>query len=136
MCCSDIPGLDDSAQQFVENNLFLHLNDVDATITFTKMIQESLNSVFPRLNFFAHTLAQLKINPSIAAVLGGVTDDYHMSFINGVYSPEQDGRILRVVVSSYEKWRSPDKIYVSFIQLILVVLVDVQVPHQERKCCG
>ncbi|CAD5215934.1 unnamed protein product [Bursaphelenchus okinawaensis] len=111
MCCSDIPGLDNSAQQFVENNLLLHLNDVDATITFTRMIQDTLTSVFPRLNFFAHTLAQLKQNPSLAAAFGGITDLNQMSFISGTYSVKQDGRITKIVVSSYEKWKKPEKVY-------------------------
>ncbi|CAD5221905.1 unnamed protein product [Bursaphelenchus xylophilus] len=111
MCCSDIPGLNTSAQQFVENNLFLHLNDVDATITFTRMIQDTLTSVFPRLNFFAHTLAQLKQNPSFSAAFGGITDVNQMSFISGTYSMQQEGRISRIVISSYEKWKTPEKVY-------------------------
>lgn len=113
MCCSDIPGLGVAAQQFLESNLFLHLNDVDATITFTRMIQDSLASVFPRLNFFAHTLAQLRQNPSIALAFGGSTDINHLSFITDTYSQAADGRIVNLVVSLYEKWRTPEKVYVS-----------------------
>lgn len=51
---------------------------------FTRMIKESMQSKFPRLNFFAHTLAQFKNNPML---LSGKSEDMNkLSFISEVYT--------------------------------------------------
>lgn len=48
MSCSDIPGMDLEAVNFVQSNLLLNLTDTQATVQFTRMIEESLKSKFPR----------------------------------------------------------------------------------------
>lgn len=83
MSCSDIPGMNMDSVEFVESNLMLNLNEVQATTVFTRMIEESLRSKFPRLNFFAHTLAQLRSNPLL---FGGRPEDMNcFSFISETY---------------------------------------------------
>ncbi|VDK58696.1 unnamed protein product [Anisakis simplex] len=46
--CSNVPGMSMHAVNFVQNNLLLNLSDTEATAQFTRMIQESLASKFPR----------------------------------------------------------------------------------------
>ncbi|KAI1732417.1 phosphatidylinositol 3- and 4-kinase domain-containing protein [Ditylenchus destructor] len=110
MSCSDIPGMNGlDSVNFVESNLMLDLNEAQATMVFTRMIEESLKSRFPRLNFFAHTLAQLKNNPML---LASKADDMHrLSFIPEIFTEKQEGRIDSIHVSSFEKWRTPEKKY-------------------------
>uniref|UniRef100_A0A1I7WL82 Ubiquitin-like domain-containing protein n=1 Tax=Heterorhabditis bacteriophora TaxID=37862 RepID=A0A1I7WL82_HETBA len=59
MACSDIAGVNIESLAFVENNLMLELSETDAVIQFTQLINHSLKSAFPRINFFFHTLAQV-----------------------------------------------------------------------------
>lgn len=47
---------------FVQSNLMLDVDDVQATMAFTRMIEETLRSKFQQLNFLAHTLAQHRQN--------------------------------------------------------------------------
>uniref|UniRef100_A0A183DU57 Non-specific serine/threonine protein kinase n=1 Tax=Gongylonema pulchrum TaxID=637853 RepID=A0A183DU57_9BILA len=49
MSCSGIPGMDLEAVNFVQSNLLLNLTDTQATVQFTRMIEESLKSRFPRM---------------------------------------------------------------------------------------
>lgn len=51
------------AVNFVQENLMLNLSETEATVQFTRLIEESLMSKFPRWNFLAHTLAQFKNAP-------------------------------------------------------------------------
>uniref|UniRef100_A0AC35U1B3 PI3K/PI4K domain-containing protein n=1 Tax=Rhabditophanes sp. KR3021 TaxID=114890 RepID=A0AC35U1B3_9BILA len=57
MKSSGIPNLSENSIAFVENNLQLTLSDEEAMAYFTRMIEESVNSVFPRLNFLIHHVA-------------------------------------------------------------------------------
>lgn len=82
MSCSGITGMSIDSINFVESNLLIGLQDDLATAIFTRMISESLNSKFPRLNFFAHTLAQAK---SSTLFLGQSEDMNRVSFISEVY---------------------------------------------------
>uniref|UniRef100_A0A915D1Q1 PX domain-containing protein n=1 Tax=Ditylenchus dipsaci TaxID=166011 RepID=A0A915D1Q1_9BILA len=109
MACSDIPGQNPESVNFVESNLMLDLNEVQATMVFTRMIEESLRSRFPRLNFFAHTLAQFKNNPMLLS--GKAEDMNQLSFITETYTEKMEGRIDTVNVISQEKWRNPEKVY-------------------------
>lgn len=62
------------------------MNDVQATVLFTRMIEESLQSRFPRLNFFAHTLAQFKGNPLQISGVIKAEDMNRLSFISEIYT--------------------------------------------------
>lgn len=87
MSCSDIPGMNVEAFNFVENNLMLGISDIEATMIFTNMIEDSLRSKFPRLNFVAHTLAQLRTSSGLLSGLLGRTDDMNrLSFISEIYT--------------------------------------------------
>lgn len=48
MSCSGIAGMNLEAVNFVQSNLLLNLTDTQATVQFTRMIEESLKSKFPR----------------------------------------------------------------------------------------
>jgi hypothetical protein len=64
----------------------LELNDVQATVLFTRMLEESMQSRFPRLNFFAHTIAQFKGNPLQISGVTKVEDMNRLSFISEIYT--------------------------------------------------
>lgn len=115
MSCSDIPGMDMEAVNFVQNNLLLNLSDTEATVQFTRMIDESLRSKFPRLNFFAHTLVQLKNSPSM--IRGGYDDPNKLSFVPQLFTEQTDGRIEKVSVIASEKWHTPEKVYMYKLQV-------------------
>lgn len=85
MSCSEIPGMNGlDSVNFVESNLLLDLDEAQATMVFTRMIEESLKSRFPRLNFFAHTLAQFKNNPFLLA--SKAEDMHRLSFIPEIFT--------------------------------------------------
>lgn len=115
MSCSDIPGMNMEAVNFVQNNLLLNLSDTEATVQFTRMIDESLKSLFPRLNFFAHTLVQLKSSPSM--IRGGYDDPNKLSFVPQLFTEQTDGRIERVSVIASEKWHTREKVYMYKLQV-------------------
>lgn len=82
MTCSGVSGMNVDSINFIESNLLIGLKDDQATAIFTRMISESLNSKFPRLNFFAHTLAHLKSSTLFSCR----SDDMNrISFISEVY---------------------------------------------------
>ncbi|VDM96038.1 unnamed protein product [Thelazia callipaeda] len=131
MSCSGIPGMNLDAVNFVQTNLLLNLTDTQATVQFTRMIEESLKSKFPRLNFLAHTLVQLRSTPSI--LRGGSDDPNKLSFIKQLYTYEDkifrmkdDGRIVKVDVLAFEKWHIPEKVY----------MYKVEVKRENEMVCG
>ncbi|KAF7635539.1 hypothetical protein Mgra_00005081 [Meloidogyne graminicola] len=109
LSCSDIPGMSMEAVSYVENNLMHDLNDVQATVLFTRKLEESMQSRFPRLNFFAHTIAQFKGNPLHISGVSKADDMNRLSFISEIYTEKDDGRIDSVLVSSYDKWLENSK---------------------------
>ncbi|KAK0397089.1 hypothetical protein QR680_001978 [Steinernema hermaphroditum] len=118
MVCSGIPGMDSAAVAFVQNNLMLNLTETEATVQFSRMIQESVQSRFPRLNFFAHTIVQLKNSSSIITKLSGGRDNPNLlSFAPRLYTEKDDGRIDSVKVVGFEKWMMPNKTYIYRIEV-------------------
>ncbi|KAH9500501.1 Phosphatidylinositol 4-phosphate 3-kinase C2 domain-containing subunit beta [Bulinus truncatus] len=109
MAKSGIPGVNDRAVQYVQNALLPGLTDAQATSTFTRMIEESMKSVYTQFNFFLHTLAQLKFSSHNEGTL--------LSFVTKVHSKDTDGRITNIQMHSYQKRYTPEKHYI-FILLI------------------
>ncbi|VDK86356.1 unnamed protein product [Litomosoides sigmodontis] len=124
MSCSGIAGMNLEAVNFVQSNLLLNLTDTQATVQFTRMIEESLKSKFPRLNFLAHTLVQMRSTPSM--LRGGYDDPNKLSFIQQLYTMKDDGRITRVDVLAFEKWHIPEKVY----------MYKVEVNRENEMVCG
>ncbi|OZC04855.1 hypothetical protein X798_08177 [Onchocerca flexuosa] len=130
MSCSGIAGMNLEAVNFVQSNLLLNLTDTQATVQFTRMIEESLKSKFPRLNFLAHTLVQMRSTPSM--LLGGYDQD--LSIFGDPYNNRRevgfrmkdDGRITRAVVLAFEKWHIPEKVY----------MYKVEVNRENETVCG
>ena len=95
---------------FVENNLMLNSTEHEANTFFTGMIRTSVDSAFPRLNFLAHTMAQM-----MSGNAGSSSQDMDngcFSFTTEIFTCKTDGRIKTVYVLNYEKWRIPTKVYV------------------------
>ncbi|KAF1749101.1 hypothetical protein GCK72_025568 [Caenorhabditis remanei] len=107
MACSDIAGINLDSIAFVEKNLMLDLSETDATVQFTAMIQNSLNSSFVRLNFVAHTFAQFMSSSASFSK----RDQNKLSFVPELYTEKTDGRISKVTVVTFEKHCIPNKIY-------------------------
>ncbi|KAM3726746.1 Phosphatidylinositol 3-kinase piki-1 [Dirofilaria immitis] len=124
MSCSGIAGMNLEAVNFVQSNLLLNLTDTQATVQFTRMIEESLKSKFPRLNFLAHTLVQMKSTPSM--LRGGYGDPNKLSFVQQLYTMKDDGRITRADVLAFEKWHIPEKVY----------MYKVEVNRENEAVCG
>lgn len=111
MCCSDIKGMNIDSVAFVRSNLMLDVDDVQATMAFTRMIEETLRSKFQQLNFLAHTLAQHRQN--LTTLITGTNDPNRFSFTAEIHTLESTtgGRIQSVNVIDIEKWYSPNKVY-------------------------
>lgn len=62
MARSGIPGVTEQAVTYIQKALLPGLTNAQASAMFTRMIEESLKSVFTQFNFFIHNLAQLKFS--------------------------------------------------------------------------
>ncbi|KAF8355640.1 piki-1 [Pristionchus pacificus] len=113
MACSGIPGINQESITFVENNLMLSMSENEATVQFTEMLQQSLKSAFPRINFAIHTVAQIVSGGS----LGG-QDNNKLSFVPQLYNEQTDGRITQVTVQGVTKMKIPSKIYMYRMEVI------------------
>ncbi|XP_067655094.1 phosphatidylinositol 4-phosphate 3-kinase C2 domain-containing subunit alpha-like [Haliotis asinina] len=104
MARSGIPGVSERAAAYVRQTLLPGQSDAQAAALFTRMIEESLKSVFTQFNFFIHNLAQLKFSSHQEGAL--------LSFVPKTYSMQTDGKILRVELVSFDKRYTPEKHYI------------------------
>ncbi|ESO86930.1 hypothetical protein LOTGIDRAFT_194469 [Lottia gigantea] len=105
MSRSGIPGVTENAAQYVKRALLPGQTDAQASSMFTRMIEESVKSVFTQFNFFIHNLAQLKFSSHQEGAL--------LSFVPKTYSQQTDGKIIGVKLFSIQKRYTPDKHYKS-----------------------
>ncbi|KAK6055462.1 hypothetical protein COOONC_07033 [Cooperia oncophora] len=113
MACSDIAGMNVESLNFVEKNLMLELSETDAVIQFTQLINHSLKSAFPRINFFFHTLAQV-----MSSTTGNsAKNNDNISFVPQLYTQATDGRISGVRVITFEKRFMPNKVYLYKVEV-------------------
>ncbi|CAJ0609740.1 unnamed protein product [Cylicocyclus nassatus] len=115
MACSDISGMNIESLNFVEKNLMLELSETDAVIQFTQLINHSLKSAFPRINFFFHTLAQVM---SSSAANSSKNNEAVLSFVPQLYTQNTDGKIKNVRVISFEKRFLPNKVYLYKVEVV------------------
>ena len=87
MARSGIPGVTERAVQYIQTALLPGQTDAQATATFTRMIEESMKSVFTQFNFFIHNLAQLKFSSHTEGTL--------LSFVPKSY---RYMRIMRIIL--------------------------------------
>ncbi|KAJ1373807.1 hypothetical protein KIN20_036322 [Parelaphostrongylus tenuis] len=114
MACSDISGMNVESLNFVEKNLMLELSETDAVIQFTQLINHSLKSAFPRINFFFHTLAQVMSSTGPTSR----NNDNILSFVPQLYTQTTEGKIVHVRVISFEKRFVPNKVYFYKIEVV------------------
>ncbi|XP_050713175.1 phosphatidylinositol 4-phosphate 3-kinase C2 domain-containing subunit beta-like isoform X2 [Eriocheir sinensis] len=110
MASSGIPGVTWEAVTYVERALLQDNTNAEAGAMFSRMIQDSLKSWFTQVNFFIHNLAQLRFS-------GDHSDDLLLSFIPRTYTAQQDGKITRVSLYSYQKRYNPNKYYVYILEV-------------------
>uniref|UniRef100_A0A7E4W115 Phosphatidylinositol-4-phosphate 3-kinase n=1 Tax=Panagrellus redivivus TaxID=6233 RepID=A0A7E4W115_PANRE len=115
MSCSNILHMDLRAVHFVEKNLMLDVSDYEATTYFTQKIRCSIESFFPRLNFFAHSVAQTLSNS--ASNNNKTFKNGEFSFTTEISTKETDGKIVKVTVPQVEKWRNPSKVYMFHFEI-------------------
>lgn len=113
-------GLNENAISYVEDKLMLNEADEEAGFLLTTKIVNSIRSVYPRINFIAHTIAQGKGN--ILELLFGstVTDFDHMPFNLEDCSKETDGEIVNVYIQGFRKIKDGQdgtKVYVSLARV-------------------
>ncbi|GMT35407.1 hypothetical protein PFISCL1PPCAC_26704, partial [Pristionchus fissidentatus] len=113
MACSGIPGINQDSITFVENNLMLSMSENEATVQFTEMLQQSLKSAFPRINFAIHTVAQIVSGGSL-----NINDNGKLSFVPQLYNEQTDGRITEVSVIGVTKMKIPAKVYMYRMEIL------------------
>ncbi|CAG2244141.1 PIK3C2 [Mytilus edulis] len=106
---SGIPGIHKDAARYIQRVLLPGQTSVQASAIFTRMIEESLKSVFVQFNFFIHNLAQLKFSSHQEGAL--------LSFVPKTYSLNTDGKISKVEVHSYQKRYTPERHYIFILRV-------------------
>ncbi|XP_071121891.1 phosphatidylinositol 4-phosphate 3-kinase C2 domain-containing subunit alpha-like isoform X2 [Mytilus edulis] len=106
---SGIPGIHKDAARYIQRVLLPSQTSVQASAIFTRMIEESLKSVFVQFNFFIHNLAQLKFSSHQEGAL--------LSFVPKTYSLNTDGKISKVEVHSYQKRYTPERHYIFILRV-------------------
>lgn len=122
MTSQNIPGMNESAVAFVEEKLMLNETDDEAGLLLTTKIVESVQSVYPRINFIVHTIAQGKGNIWELLFGNNLTDFDHMPFNLEDCSKETDGEIVNVYIQRFRKMRDSQdatKVYVSLNSYII-----------------
>ncbi|CEF60381.1 LD28067p [Strongyloides ratti] len=110
MKMAGISGLNDKSIEFVKSTLQLHLSEEEAIAHFTKLIETSLESCFPRLNFVAHSVAcKIKTTFLVRSKSKSPEKNDAYSFSADVNTIEQDGKIKSVIVLGPEKWKKSPK---------------------------
>ncbi|KFD71874.1 hypothetical protein M514_08131 [Trichuris suis] len=105
MLYADVPGLTPESIAYMRGNLWLECTDSEASVRFTRMIEETLRSKFPKLNFLVHAVVQSG-RRSISTPSQQV-----LTFVPRVYTMQTDGVIKSVEIVGCEKWHTPEKIY-------------------------
>uniref|UniRef100_A0A5S6QQJ6 Uncharacterized protein n=2 Tax=Trichuris muris TaxID=70415 RepID=A0A5S6QQJ6_TRIMR len=105
MLYADVPGLTPESIAYMRSNLWLECTDSEASVRFTRMIEETLRSKFPRLNFLVHAVVQSG-RRSITTPSQQI-----LSFVPRIYTMQTDGVIGSVEIVGCEKWHMPEKVY-------------------------
>ena len=118
MVYSGIPYLSKKEDlMFVLKNLQLELNDEEATIYFTRLIESSLSSRSTQLNFFIHNIAQMK-NMSEATLASSKSSPFFSFTSNKTYTSAEDGRIESARIVDFQKRYIPEKHYVFVVNVL------------------
>ncbi|XP_065575109.1 phosphatidylinositol 4-phosphate 3-kinase C2 domain-containing subunit alpha-like [Artemia franciscana] len=110
MASSGIRGVTIEAVNYLNGVLMPDVSDGEASSIFAKMIQDALKSWFTPVNFFIHSLGQLRFSDS-------GEEGALLSFIPKNYSKNVDGKIKNVGVVNYQKRYEPDKYYVYVVRV-------------------
>ncbi|KRY10665.1 Phosphatidylinositol 4-phosphate 3-kinase C2 domain-containing subunit alpha [Trichinella patagoniensis] len=105
MLYSNIPGLTRDSIAYMYQNFWLECTDSEASMRFTRLIEETLRSKFPKLNFLVHTVVQGQRKT------GHLSSGQILSFVPQTYTAQTDGTIQSVQVIDCEKWHVPAKMY-------------------------
>ena len=110
MTSASIPGVTSESVKYVHKALSPELSESEATANFTRKIEESLKSKSVQLNFFVHTLGQMRFT-------GDHNDQRILSFVPKTCTKDTDGRIKSCYAVSFHKKYEPDKQYYHIIRV-------------------
>ncbi|XP_060064523.1 phosphatidylinositol 4-phosphate 3-kinase C2 domain-containing subunit beta-like, partial [Ylistrum balloti] len=110
MTRAGIPGVSENSAMYIQKALLPKQTDAQASAIFTRMIEDSLKSVFTPINFFIHNLAQLKFSSHQEGAL--------LSFVPKTYSANTDGKLEHVSLHSYQKRYEPEKHYIFIFKVL------------------
>ena len=96
--------------RFVHEQLLPSASNDEATSHFTRLIRESRASISTRLNFFVHSVAQLRTGKS-------ASNTPLLSFIPGNYSKQTEPEIVNIKMKSFQKRYHPEKYYSYIIEV-------------------
>ena len=114
MVSSGIPYLSTSNDiEYVRNALQLHLSDSQATVYFTRLIENSLSSKSTQWNFFIHNMAHFKDSQHLSGSARAI-----FTFSNKVYSRDSDGEIISARCVDIQKRYIPDKHYIFVLNVL------------------
>ncbi|XP_074660080.1 phosphatidylinositol 4-phosphate 3-kinase C2 domain-containing subunit alpha-like [Tubulanus polymorphus] len=109
MTDAGIPGVNQDATKYVQKALLPDCSDAEATVIFTRMLEDSLKSISTQINFFIHNLAQMRFSNHDEGAL--------LSYCPKVYSVHSDGKIKQAAIFGYQKRYNPDKYYIYIIKV-------------------
>jgi phosphatidylinositol-4-phosphate 3-kinase len=110
MLSSRICGLNSDAIKYIHKALMPSLNESEAIVQFTRMIEDSLRSRFTQFNFFIHNLAQLRFT-------GDHNDQLLLSFVPKKFTQESDGLIIGLEIIDLYKIYESEKLYFYVIEV-------------------
>lgn len=112
MTCSSIPGVTQTSVKYLHTALLPDLSESQAMAAFTQKIDESSKALSVQLNFFVHSLAQLRFT-------GDHNDNQRLlSFVPRTCTKDTESKILSFVVVTYFKKYDPDKEYFFVVRVI------------------
>ena len=114
MVSSGIPYLSTSSDiEYVRDALQLNLTDSQATVYFTRLIENSLSSKSTQWNFFIHNMAHFKDSQHLSGTARAI-----FSFSNKVYGRDSDGDIVSARCVDIQKRYVPDKHYIFVLNVV------------------
>ncbi|KAI6652607.1 hypothetical protein LOD99_4392 [Oopsacas minuta] len=124
----DVPNSIEDVK-FVHDQLLPLASNDEATTHFTRLIRESRASLSTRLNFFVHSVAQLRSGKS-------TSNTPLLSFILGNYSKQTEPEIVNIKMKSFQKRYHPEKYYSYILEVTKQIKTDMRQFSRSVELCA